>query len=894
MQLHGSGLRPLLRALWAFPFLLALAGAALGYTSASNPLDALASSSSLVVHGEVVAVESSWNEERTRITTRVLLRVEETIRQAVGTEKGMESVEIEVAGGRVGEQTLIVSGEAVFEDGEEVVVFLAPGPRAKFKVLDGDNGKLSVERSAKGPAWVRTWRGEAPLLMGGELERSATGQVLLSSLVEEVRALAGVHPGTVRIKAGGSLPPDQPGDIPPSATPSFHLTFPTAGVSTCPFQPSIFAHWALREEDDCDIEMQINPEIPAMASGAPTVQPIPAPDDIAAAIGEAIQAWNDVSPAVINLVVAGGDEPCPQTPTTDGINCIFWDPNYPADSTKPASSHSLLGGNGVMTEVDIQLNPRPHDMDDDTCVLTPLGWTTNPDCNQKFPLSVKVVVMHELGHLLGLNHPNETSPSNKSVCTRWDSGNQTLMHATYNNSCEVLHQADKDGLNFLYSADLGDAEDDPYPTLIHDDASRGPEHLFGIHTQADDPDLSAPRYQYEWLGIGEGVIDDNPAECEALVPDNDLDDGVEIRGECKDDGTLKPPVQVRIGVKTAADIVGQAHDYALGGKMYINGWFDWDDDGTFGSGEHVVGAGVRAVAVDKAGVYTFDLTAPDDTPCDVQSRFRLDWLEDVGQALVLHPSLSGPEGSAIFGEVEDYVGLTHDSGGGDPPPPPPPRYCHEAEIQVTADVTIHVKLDKPCHEPQGSPVTVPVPGQFPVGDSECFDTTATTGIDLDADGVVDEQVAFSGPACVTRSDPYLAADGLMTIDTEMTLFELSGFSPGLGPITLQAISTQAILGQIKQSEEALAAGVHLDAAHPADSSFTMFFEVVGDFGVSDPVGPLEVTAALATVPPVEPSDTIEPPPVRPVEVRPLKPVVGQPLKPGLVTPVGLEVGTDID
>ena len=208
-----------------------------------------------------------------------------------------------------------------------------------------------------------------------------------------------------------------------------------------------------------------------------------------------------------------------------------------------------------------------------------------------------------------------------------------------------LARGDMDGLNFLYSPDLGDAPP-PYPTLVHTD--NGPSHLFGIFGGE-----AGPRYQYEWLGAR---IDDHTAECEARIPDMDeYDDGVAFQGSFGAGG----PVGVDVTVSTGLDIAGNGHAYTALNPLYLNGWFDWNNDGDWDdANEHAIGSAVGSVAIALAAgdsiTMSFSVLPP---PVFVEggfARFRLDWGEDVNQVGRVDPSLNLTRGNAQFGEVEDY------------------------------------------------------------------------------------------------------------------------------------------------------------------------------------------------------------------------------------------------
>jgi hypothetical protein len=112
-------------------------------------VEELAGRAARVVHGRVEAVEMTRDTEG-RILTRVELRVD-------ATWKGEHEDKVTVvqAGGTVGTRRVVVSGEARYVPGEEVVVFLVANPRGEWLTLELAQGKFEVSRPGPGVAWVR-------------------------------------------------------------------------------------------------------------------------------------------------------------------------------------------------------------------------------------------------------------------------------------------------------------------------------------------------------------------------------------------------------------------------------------------------------------------------------------------------------------------------------------------------------------------------------------------------------------------------------------------------------------------------------------------------------------------------------------------------------------------
>ena len=104
-------------------------------------IEDLGRESTSVVQGNVVGINSFWNETRTKIFTETVIAVEETYK---GTEAG--EVIILQLGGVVDNVRVTVHGALQWSLGEEVVVFLEPYREGKFLVSGFSQGKFQVER----------------------------------------------------------------------------------------------------------------------------------------------------------------------------------------------------------------------------------------------------------------------------------------------------------------------------------------------------------------------------------------------------------------------------------------------------------------------------------------------------------------------------------------------------------------------------------------------------------------------------------------------------------------------------------------------------------------------------------------------------------------------------
>lgn len=101
-------------------------------------LEQLAVEADTIVLGTVTGQASAWNAQRTAIYTDVTVAVEEAIKGSPGAE-----VTFRIAGGIVGDIGMRTSNDPVFQDGEQVIVFLNT-EGAPASVVGLKQGKYTV------------------------------------------------------------------------------------------------------------------------------------------------------------------------------------------------------------------------------------------------------------------------------------------------------------------------------------------------------------------------------------------------------------------------------------------------------------------------------------------------------------------------------------------------------------------------------------------------------------------------------------------------------------------------------------------------------------------------------------------------------------------------------
>jgi len=101
-------------------------------------LEQLVREADTIVLGTVTRQTSAWNAQQTAIYTDVTLTVEEAVKGLPGAE-----VTFRIAGGVVGEIGMRTSNDPVFQNGEQVIVFLNTA-RVPAGVVGLHQGKYTV------------------------------------------------------------------------------------------------------------------------------------------------------------------------------------------------------------------------------------------------------------------------------------------------------------------------------------------------------------------------------------------------------------------------------------------------------------------------------------------------------------------------------------------------------------------------------------------------------------------------------------------------------------------------------------------------------------------------------------------------------------------------------
>ena len=111
-----------------------------------SKIQKLSQQADVVLKGKVVKKDAAWNQNKSRIFTKVTLHVDEYLK---GHEK-QKTIEITYPGGEVGDVGELYTHMATFEAKEEVLVFLKKDKKNNsFQVLHGHEGKIKIVRDVE-------------------------------------------------------------------------------------------------------------------------------------------------------------------------------------------------------------------------------------------------------------------------------------------------------------------------------------------------------------------------------------------------------------------------------------------------------------------------------------------------------------------------------------------------------------------------------------------------------------------------------------------------------------------------------------------------------------------------------------------------------------------------
>lgn len=225
------------------------------------------------------------------------------------------------------------------------------------------------------------------------------------------------------------------------------------------------------------------------------------------------------------------------------------------------------------------------------------------------------------------------------------------------------------------------------------------------------------------------------------------------------------------------------------------------------------------------------------------------------------PPYTDPDPVVLYDEQGAPTGVSVEETYHDPDPPDgdPPRYCHNGNTIVDISTPSGPGTIKDlCHNLRPGK-TLPPQFNFPaVADLECMESDLDFVLEVLNEGTgetLSEEISLSGPVCIQRGAPYTNNNGLRAIDSQMVMLDMTGTSALAGDLAVTLAPGTTSPGQLTQSPAAADLEIDISPVLPAHSWFDVTFVVEGDFGTSEPVGPLRVEADVISVPPGRLVDT---------------------------------------
>ena len=115
--------------------------------SVQSEIKNLSEGADIILTGKVVKQNSSWNQDRSRIYTDVIVQTDEYLKG----EYAEKNITLTTPGGEVGEIGELYSHMPRFINDEEVLLFVKKDTKdMKYKVLNGEAGKLTLYRDKNG------------------------------------------------------------------------------------------------------------------------------------------------------------------------------------------------------------------------------------------------------------------------------------------------------------------------------------------------------------------------------------------------------------------------------------------------------------------------------------------------------------------------------------------------------------------------------------------------------------------------------------------------------------------------------------------------------------------------------------------------------------------------
>lgn len=375
-----------------------------------------------IVRGRVLAVASSLDQQKDRIFTYVTLRVQEVFKGEITSRR----IVLKEFGGTVGDRTDFLFGNPQFKVGEKVLVYLDTWADGSFRTHELFLGKFNIIRdAASGKEFaVRSSPDKNTEILQSQLHAQhahgpSTNKMLLADYREMVRArLAANWERSVNFEAQYYR------NVPMLAEPYEFESLSTRRALQPQF--TLLGNFRFFEPDDGQpVVLRTNP------SGAPDSQTASDMAGVAA-------AWTGVTGSNFQMSIGSQLGSCYDEVSFAGIGIVF---------NNCDERHSASGGCGSILAWGggSSVGFRTRVIDGVTFRQLTKGFVSlNPfaSCHFTQRCNVQEVVVHEVGHAIGLGHSQD--------------GSATMApFAHFDGRCASIRTDDQNGLRFIYPSSGG-------------------------------------------------------------------------------------------------------------------------------------------------------------------------------------------------------------------------------------------------------------------------------------------------------------------------------------------------------------------------------------------------------------------------------------------------------
>jgi len=374
-----------------------------------------------IVRGKVVAIESSFDEQNSRIYTYITVKVREVLKGQIAERK----IVLKELGGQVGDKISVIYGNPRFKKGEQVLLYLDTWADGSLRTYQMFLGKFNVVKdpiTGKEMA-VRSSPDENTTVLQHQLHGHgtpghSTERQKLSAYTRMVRdRLAANWERSVRFEAEahGSIPvlaePPEYRSIAEDLNPQFTFLGPFRFFEPDSGQPVSFS---------------LNPN-PSSQQGVPQVTLNSA--DVAAAGN----AWSNVTGSALTMSYSGAMNECYAGTGIPGVHVV----SNNCDGRNGATSGcaGILAWGGVS-----QTGQQTRTINGTTFRQTIQGFVSmNPwaSCHFTVNCNVQEVLTHEIGHAIGLGHSQFSDAT-------------MAAFAHFDGRCASIRTDDVDGLRAIY------------------------------------------------------------------------------------------------------------------------------------------------------------------------------------------------------------------------------------------------------------------------------------------------------------------------------------------------------------------------------------------------------------------------------------------------------------